>query len=98
MQDGIIKIWISVLEEVEDLDADIYVPGHGELMNRAQVVSLREAVTGFYSGIREGYRQGLDEAEIRDRLDLSEWQGLERAYVIGRNINRAYLEVEQDLF
>ena len=31
-------------------------------------------------------------------MDLSNWEKLERSYVIGRNINRAYLEVEADSF
>jgi len=98
MQDGIVKNWISVLQEVADMDAGVYVPGHGDLMNRQQVRSLREAIAHFYAEVRRGYEDGLDESEIRDRLDLAEWQSLERAYVIGRNINRVYLEVEQDLF
>jgi len=98
MQDGFVKNWISVLKAVEDLDAGVYVPGHGELMNRQQVGSLREAMTRFYESIRQGYEDGIDESEIREQLDLSGWENLERAYVIGRNINRAYLEVEQELF
>jgi hypothetical protein len=31
-------------------------------------------------------------------LDLSIWNALERSYVIGRNINQAYLEIEADSF
>lgn len=98
MQDGFVKNWISVLEEIEQSDAEIFVPGHGALMERSQVKSLHDAIARFYSGVREGYRADLSESEIREKLDLSEWETLERAYVIGRNINRAYLEVEQELF
>lgn len=98
MQDGVVKNWISVLVELEKLDADVYIPGHGAPMQRHQVRSLRDAITRFYFGVREGYRANLSESEIRGTLDLSEWENLERAYVIGRNINRAYLEIEQDLF
>jgi cyclase len=52
----------------------------------------------FYSGVREGYRRGGSEAEIRKSLELSAWERLERSYVIGRNVGRAYLEVEADSF
>jgi hypothetical protein len=52
----------------------------------------------FYSGVREGFRSGRSEGEIRKSLDLSTWDKLERSYVIGRNINRAYLEIEADSF
>jgi hypothetical protein len=44
------------------------------------------------------FESGLNEDEIRKSLDLSLWQALERSYVIGRNINRAYLEIEADSF
>ncbi len=98
MQDGVVKNWISVLKDVYQINAEVYVPGHGELMKRNQVKSLHDAITRFYAGIREGYQNGLSESEIREKLDLTEWENLERVYVIGRNINRAFLEVEQDLF
>ena len=42
--------------------------------------------------------RGQSEDEIRKSLDLSIWDKLERSYVIGRNINRAYLEIEADSF
>jgi len=98
MQDGVVKNWISVLEEIERADVNVYVPGHGALMKRSQVKSMHDAMLRFYTGVQDGYRANLSESEIRQKLDLSEWEKLERAYVIGRNINRAYLEVEQDLF
>lgn len=98
MQDGVVKNWMSVLEEIERIDADVYVPGHGSLMKRSQVKLLHDSISRFYAGVREGYRKNLSESEIRGHLDLSEWESLERAYVIGRNINRAYLEIEKDLF
>lgn len=98
MQDGIVKNWISVLEEIEAIDADVYVPGHGPLMKLSQVKLLRNSISRFYAGVREGYRKNLGMGEIRGHLNLSEWEGLERAYVIGRNIDRAYLEIEQDFF
>lgn len=53
---------------------------------------------GFYDGVRQGFRSGLSEEKIRNSLDFSMWNKLERAYVIGRNVNRAYLEVEADSF
>ena len=47
-------------------------------------------------GVKGGFDKGQDESEIRQSLDLSIWHKLERSYVIGRNINRVYLEVEAD--
>ena len=98
MQDGVVKNWIKVLEDIEQTDANVFVPGHGALMNRKQVRALRASIEKFYADVRNGYLNELSESEIRKTLDLSEWEKLERSYVIGRNINRAYLEIEQDEF
>jgi cyclase len=98
LQDGFVRNWISTLEEIAALEVSRFVPGHGELMTRRDVVALRDALLRFYSAVNAGYRAGLGETEIRKTLDLSGWETLERSYVIGRNINRAYLEAEADSF
>lgn len=99
LQDGFLKNWIRTLDEILALrDGTRFVPGHGEMMTRSDVAALREAMLRFYSGVRAAFRNGQPETEVRKSLDVSAWEGLERSYVIGRNINRAYLEVEADEF
>ena len=97
-QDGFIKNWIHTLDEIRALGAVHFVPGHGDLMTLHEVTAFRDAMRRFYSGVKEAFRSGKRDYEMRDSLDLSSWQGLERSYVIGRNINRAYLEIEADSF
>jgi glyoxylase-like metal-dependent hydrolase (beta-lactamase superfamily II) len=98
MQDAIIKNWIDTLREVQQLDVETIVPGHGNLTTMTQVKDLHDAIRRFYSGVKDGYDKGLDEGAIRRSLDLTDWERLERSYVIGRNINRAFLEIEFDDF
>ena len=98
LQDGFLKNWIRTLDEILALGVAYSVPGHGDLMTLRDVTALRGAMRRFYSGVEEGYRTGQSESEIRKSLDLSTWDKLERSYVIGRNINRAYLEIEADSF
>jgi hypothetical protein len=62
------------------------------------VEALHHSISTFYSRVKEGFLKGLTELEIRRSLDLSDWERLERSYVIGRNINRAYLEIWNDHF
>ena len=97
-QDGFIKSWIRTLDEIRAVDVAHFVPGHGGLMTVRDVTALREAMHRFHAGVEEGFRNGRSESEIRKSLDLSVWNKLERSYVIGRNINRAYLEIEADSF
>jgi glyoxylase-like metal-dependent hydrolase (beta-lactamase superfamily II) len=98
LQDGFLKDWIHTLEAVRALDVARFVPGHGDVLTRGDVDELHDALRRFHAGVAAGFDKGLSEAEIRKSLDLSAWEKLERAYVIGRNINRAYLEVEADSF
>jgi glyoxylase-like metal-dependent hydrolase (beta-lactamase superfamily II) len=98
LQDGFIKNWIRTLDEVRALDVVHFVPGHGDLMTLGDVAAFRASMSRFYSGVKDGFERGLDESGIRKSLDLAVWQELERSYVIGRNINRAYLEIEYDSF
>jgi cyclase len=98
MQDGVVKNWIRTLDEMRELAVVNYVPGHGKLMNAFDVRALRDAIFRFHSDIKAGYRNGLSEVEIRRTLDVSAWEKLERPYVIGRNVNRTYLEIEADSF
>jgi cyclase len=98
LQDGYLKNWIRTLDEISALGVTYFVPGHGDVMTLRDVNTLRSAMLRFYSGVQEGFRKGQSEGEIRKSLDLSTWDKLERSYVIGRNINRAYLEIEADSF
>lgn len=98
LQDGFVKNWIGTLAEIHALGALRFVPGHGDIMTLADVAALRAAMLEFHAGVKQGYRRGLSEERIRNTLDVSMWRGLERAYVIGRNVNRAYLEAEEDWF
>jgi len=98
MQDAYIRNWIDVLAEIERLDVVTFVPGHGDLMTMRGVKALNRAITRFYAGVKAGFEKGLDESELRKSLDLADWERLERAYVIGRNISRAYVEIAVDSF
>lgn len=98
LQDGFVKNWLGTLEQIEALGAAHFVPGHGDIMTLGDVARLRAAMLRFYSGVKAGFRSGQSEEKIRKTLDLSMWERLERPYVIGRNVNRAYLEIEADSF
>ena len=98
LQDGYLGNWIGTLDEIRELRAAHFIPGHGDPMGAADVDALRDALARFHAGVKAGYRRGLTEVEMRQSLDLAAWEKLERSYVIGRNIARAYLEVEREIF
>jgi len=65
-------------------------------MNQSDVKALHHSISTFYSRVKEGVLKGLTELEMRDSIDVSEWQRLERPHMIRRNINRAYREIKND--
>lgn len=98
LQDGFIRNWIRLLDEIAVVDAAHFVPGHGDLMTVQDIARLRGQLARFYAAVSDGYAKGQSEAEIRKSIDVSEWERLERSYVIGRNVNRAFLEAEAESF
>lgn len=97
-QDGSIVRWIALLDRIAGLDVTHFVPGHGEIMNSIDVARLRGQIATFFAVVGAGYREGRSETEIRKSIDVSQWEGLERSYVIGRNISRAFLEAQEEAF
>lgn len=94
-RDGNVKNWISTLQEMQKMDARVFVPGHGPLMTRADVGAMEKRMAKLYAGVEAGYKKGQTDAEIRKSLDLSEWRKLrEFDEQMGGDINRTYLEVE----
>lgn len=97
-QFGSIRNWLLVLKEIEKSETKVFVPGHGPLMTRSQVTSMHDVIARIYAEVKKGYLADMTESEIREKLDLSEWNKLERKHEINRNINHAYLEAEEEVF
>lgn len=98
-RDALVKQWIATLAEVKDVPAKTLVPGHGPLMTRKDAVAMHARMAKLYAGIEAGYKAGLTDSEIRQKLDLKEWRQLRHFNeTMGGNINKTYLEVEAAAF
>ncbi len=93
-REGHVKTWVETLQKVQAMDFQTAVPGHGPLMNKADVAAMHKRMVTLYAGVEAGYKKGLSDSEIRKTLDLSQWQKLKRFDEMGANINRVFLEVE----
>ena len=98
-RDANLKEWIKALGEIQSLPAKTIVPGHGPLMTKAEAEAMHQRMSSLYAGIEAGFKQGLTDSEIRQKLDLSEWKTLLHFdEQMGGNINKAYLEIEAASF
>ena len=98
-RDAYVRNWITTLGEIEKTPLTTIVPGHGPLMNIADVRELRQLIKTLYEGVEAGYKKDLMDSEIRETLDLSEWKKRKHFDdLMGTNINRTYLEIESESF
>ena len=98
-RDAHVKAWIGTLKQITDMKLSKIIPGHGELMTTEDVKQLRSEMITLYDSVEVGYKKGLMDSEIRKTLDLKPWQKRKHFDdLMGTNINRTYLEVEEANF
>jgi cyclase len=98
-RDGNLRKWIGVVDDILKLPLRTVMPGHGPLMQREDVAEFHALIAGFYNTVEEIYKAGGAEADVRKKLDLAKWQKLGRFDdMMGGNINKVWLEVEEDNF
>jgi glyoxylase-like metal-dependent hydrolase (beta-lactamase superfamily II) len=101
IDDGSFKGLIAFLNRMLDLDAAVYVPGHGQTGSIEVVETFKDFKEMLYSTVKEEYDNGLADFEIKPIVenkiaDKAYWVDLDEA--LGKLISLAYLEVEEDAF
>jgi cyclase len=97
-RDGFPADWITAAARLEDLGADIIVPGHGPLGSNAELHEMRECLELIVGQVRQSYEQGLTEEQAREALQLgsfADW-GRQEDRLPGV-VRRAYMELRGDL-
>ena len=92
---GSIQGSIKALKELLELDAEIYVPGHGEL---AEKEHLKEAINYFefvWEEAKKRYEKGMNWYEAAMDIDLGEYRKWSESERIVGNVARAYAEIEK---
>lgn len=99
-REGNLKKWIAVVDDqILKLPLKTVMPGHGPLMQHQDVAEFRTLIATFYKTIEDIYKAGGAEADVRKKLDMAKWQGMARFDdMMGGNINKVWLEVEEENF
>jgi len=95
MWHGPVSTWINALEKIMALDADVYVPGHGPVSTRIELMDLLNYWTWLNTAVIHHKKAGLGIREIINRLVTARefaafagWKSPERLYVSVTNIYR----------
>jgi len=99
-REGNLKKWIAVVDDqILKLPLKTVMPGHGPLMQRQDIVEFRTLIATFYKTVEDIYKAGGAEADVRKKLDMAKWQSMARFDdMMGGNINKIWLEVEEENF
>jgi glyoxylase-like metal-dependent hydrolase (beta-lactamase superfamily II) len=88
MWHGPVSGWLDALAGLLALPADVYVPGHGPLSTRTEVVALRDYWTWLATAVEHHAGAGEEPLEIARRLSrmpefaaFGTWESPERLYI-----------------
>lgn len=92
---------LKALELGENMDIKIYIPGHGPSGDASMIGRYREFIVTLKNEVKKYYDQGLTDFEMKPKVvkalkEYKDWSSMDES--IGRLINLAYLEVENESF
>ncbi len=64
--------WVKSLKEIEAMDIDLVVPGHGEVCDRQEVRRFRLFIQKCIDMVREAIKGGMSKEEAADKLSFED--------------------------
>jgi cyclase len=93
---GSVREWVTALDKVLALgDVQQYIPGHGPLSTRADVVRFQSYLRNLWSQVEAQVAQGKSLAEVRSAVDLHDYDDFRSILFLTsqrRNIQWTYEE------
>lgn len=86
--------WICAMNELIDLDADVYVPGHGPVCQKSDLIEFRDYLSMMIDIAKEGLRSGIPAEEL---VRCSHWGAFADWAEPGRtydNMDKVYAELQ----
>jgi glyoxylase-like metal-dependent hydrolase (beta-lactamase superfamily II) len=74
LSDAYMPEWIDAVRQVEAMDFDILVPGHGPVGTRADATEHRQYLQALYSAVLDGARKGQSLDDMKKGIMLEEFK------------------------
>ena len=96
---GSSKGWVSTMNNILSLDFDTAIPGHGDVMNRNDVVAFRNQMEAVRARMAELIRSGVAKNEASERIRTSDlsWTMQADGLFMQRSIPGFYDEIAAEL-
>lgn len=92
MWQGPVANWINACLLIEDMAADLIVPGHGPITDKHGVVQVRHYLQFVHDQARARYDAGMDAFEAAKDIELSEYSSWSDPERIAVNVDSLYRE------
>ena len=92
MWQGPVANWINACLLIEDMAADLIVPGHGPITDKHGVVQVRHYLQFVRDQARARYDAGMDAFEAAQDIELSEYSSWSDPERIAVNVDSLYRE------
>lgn len=76
LSDAYIPEWIDAIRQVEAMDFDILVPGHGPMGKKADVADNRRYLQALYAAVLDGARKGQSLEDMKKSIMLAEFKSM----------------------
>ena len=96
---GSSKGWVSTMNNILSLDFDTAIPGHGDVMNRNDVIAFRNQMEAVRARMAELIRSGMAKNEASERIRTSDlsWTMQADGLFMQRSIPGFYDEIAAEL-
>ena len=95
MGDAYIEEWISALNVLSDLDAEIYIPGHGAPGGKHVLIAMKHYLINLKNRVRDQLEKGLSLKETQDVVRpmlMEKYKDFKNIEELNENIQRAFQE------
>ena len=95
MSDAYVEEWISAMNKLGNLDAEIYIPGHGDPGGKPVLLAMKHYLMHLKTLVLNEFGEGKSLKETQDAVRpvlMKKYKGWGNLDLLDTNIQRAYLE------
>lgn len=93
---GPVQNWIDACNLIDDMEADLIVPGHGPITDKHGVAQVRHYLQFVRDEARSRYDAGMDAFEAARDIELAEYSAWSDPERIAVNVDSLYREFSED--
>ena len=68
--------WIALLNKIATMDVDMYLPGHGDVGTKQDVLDEAKLLADLQAGVKNALAQGMSKEEMVQKLHFREYKDL----------------------